>query len=354
MRRPSRRVLLTVGGIAIVIFLFAITAPRTGDQTLAARRFLEAMGLDVRSEDVPPASPATFVLLQDARDPGQMQGLLSWVDSGGRLVVADPSSAALVAAGVNVRGDAGFVGPVTLQASCIARPTLGVEEIVVDARDAMLVSREGDATTCFARGGGSYAVMRRLGDGEVFLLGGSSFMTNDLLDRADNPAFLLGVAGDGPVVFGPALPPGSGSPSLWDLLPDPARVIVVGIIVAAATFAVARARRLGRPVLEPIPAPIPASELVRATAGLYRRAHATGFSAEILRSSARTRLARDVGLPPGADVDRLARAVAVTARLPEDRVRAAIADGAPAGDDDLIALGRELHAIVRATEGATR
>ena len=179
-------------------------------------------------------------------------------------------------------------------------------------------------------------------------------MTNDFLDRADNAAFLLGVVGKGPIVFGPALPPGSAPPSLWELLPDPARGIVVGIVLAAAAFALARSRRLGRPVPHSLPAPIPASELVRATADLYRRAHATGYSAELLRSSARARLARDVGLPPGVDEERLSTAVADTARVPEERVRRALADIAPGGDDQLIALGLELRAIVRATEGAER
>jgi hypothetical protein len=354
MRRPSRRAVLAVAGVAVVAGVWALVAPRTGDDTLAARRFLEEMGRDVRFADAPPAPPATFVLLEDARSPDQTQDLLSWVESGGRLVVADRASPALVVAGVHVQGDAGFVGLVTLPTSCIARPSLGLTEIVVDARDAMLVSREADATACFVRGDGAYAVVREVGDGDVVLLGGRSFMTNDFIDRADNAAFLLGVVGEGPVVFGPAVPPGSEPPSLWELLPGPARGIVVGIVVAAAAFAIARARRLGRPVLEPVPAPIAASELVRAAAGLYRRAHATGFSAEILRSSAKARLARGVGLLPGEDVDRLSTAVSDAARIPEHRVRAALAGAEPAGDDELIALGRELHAIVEATEGATR
>ncbi len=98
--------------------------------------------------------------------------------------------------------------------------------------------------------------------------------------------------------FGTPVAPGARSPGLWELLSGAAQLVIIEIVVAAVVFAIARARRLGRPVIEEPIAPIPAGELVRASAGLYRQARAVTFCGRLLRRSASERLARRVGAAP--------------------------------------------------------
>jgi hypothetical protein len=131
-------------------------------------------------------------------------------------------------------------------------------------------------------------------------------------------------------------------------------LIIIEIVIAAVLFALARARRLGRSPLEEPLAPIPASELVRATAGLYRRARASAFCGRLLRTSTSSRLARRLGSPHDVAADRLAELVSRSSRLPRERVERALSGHDPTNDQELMALGDELATIMRRTEGASR
>src|SRR6266480_2771353 len=98
----SRRtwILATGAAIGIMIAVLALLgtpgqagAPGRGPQgTLALRRLLAGMGASVTYSNTPPPPPATYVLLSDLRDDAADRALLGWAASGGRLVVADPSS----------------------------------------------------------------------------------------------------------------------------------------------------------------------------------------------------------------------------------------------------------------------
>src|SRR6266545_4999558 len=328
MRRRKDLVLLASLAVVFIGGLALIGPSRTADDTLALRRFLSESGLVVRTEASVPPPPGTFVLLRDVRDGEQASSLLRWARSGGRLVVADPGSLLLPLLSVEPGDRVALFGARTLLPNCTAPETVGVTEILADSGDLTLRSSNADAVECFTRLGGSYVLLVQAGEGEVVLLGGSSALTNELLDEGDN------------AVFAPPAQPGARGHSLWGLLPGPPKVVIIEIVIAGVLFALARARRLGRsPSEEPL-APIPASELVRATAGLYRRARASAFCGRLLRSSTSSRLARRLGSPHDVAADR--------------QVERALAGPDPINDRELMALGDELATIIRHTEGASR
>lgn len=355
MSRRKGPVFLAVLAIAFIGGLALIGPSRTAGDTLALRRFLSERGFVVRAQASPPPPPATFVLLRDVRDEEQASSLLRWARSGGRLVVGDPGSLLLPLLSVE-RGDRlALFGPQTMVPNCAAPETVGVAGVLADSGDLTLRSSNADAVECFTRLGGSYALLVRAGQGRVVLLGGSSTLTNELLDEGDNAVFALGLlGGGGPVVFGPPAPPGARGDSMWDLLPGPPKLVIIEIVVAGILFALARARRLGRSPWEEPLAPIPASELVRATAGLYRRARASAFCGRLLRSSTSSRLARRLGGPQDVPADRLAELVSRSSRLPRERVERALSGPDPTNDQELMALGEELATIMHHTEGASR
>ncbi len=355
MRRRKDLVLLAALAVVFIGGLALIGPSRTADDTLALRRFLSESGLVVRTEASVPPPPGTFVLLRDVRDGEQASSLLRWARSGGRLVVADPGSLLLPLLSVEPGDRVALFGARTLLPNCTAPETVGVTEILADSGDLTLRSSNADAVECFTRLGGSYVLLVQAGEGEVVLLGGSSALTNELLDEGDNAMFaLMLLGGGGPVVFGPPAQPGARGHSLWGLLPGPPKVVIIEIVIAGVLFALARARRLGRsPSEEPL-APIPASELVRATAGLYRRARASAFCGRLLRSSTSSRLARRLGSPHDVAADRLVELVSRSSHLPHEQVERALAGPDPINDRELMALGDELATIIRHTEGASR
>lgn len=354
-RRRRRLIVLSVLAVAFIAGLALMGPPRIADDTLALRRFLAASGLPVRRGAAPPAPPGTFVLLQDVRSREQAAALIRWTKSGGRLVVTDPTSLILPLTSTKIGDHVGLVGTRSLRPGCVTPEMVGVNEILVDTGDSTLRSSDPAAIECFTRPGGSYAMILATGQGEVVLLGGPSFVTNELLNKGDNALVALRLLGGrGPVVFGPAAAPGARPHSLWSLVSDPARLVLIEIVVAALLFALARGRRLGRAPSEDPLAPIPASELVRATAGLYRRARAAAFCGRILRSSAVARLARRLGAPTDLPLDRLSELVADASSLPEDQVERALAGPDPTNDAELMALGDELAKITRDMEGAAR
>jgi len=96
------------------------------------------------------------------------------------------------------------------------------------------------------------------------------------------------------------------------------------------------------------------SELVTATADLYRRAGATAFCANLVRGWTGDRLAGRLGIPPDPDRRRLAATIATTSGQDQERVERVLAGPEPTTDDELVTLCRELEALSRTTEGAQR
>ena len=345
-------------GILLLLGLLLVLMPRAEsvESTLALRRFLAESGVNVSEGGGPPPAPGgTYVLLDDLRTPDEARALLSWAATGGRLVVADPGSPLVALAGARVGESVGLVGAQSLEPSCLAEEAVGVGRIVVRASDRSL--RGGDRfVSCF----GGHVLARAHDRGTIVLLGGFTALTNEYLREADNAVLALRLAGPGgTVVFGPPIPAAGTAPGtgVWTALPERAKAAIVAIVLAAIAFATVRARRLGRPSAEEPIAPIPASELVRATSRLYRRGRSLGHAARVMREATRARVGRRFGMPGASEG--LPTVVANATGMPPERLEEGLAGPEPRTDEELIRLGSLLSEIEsragatsRATSGA--
>jgi hypothetical protein len=185
------------------------------------------------------------------------------------------------------------------------------------------------------------------------LTGGSSFLSDRSLNRADNAPFAMGVLGPGPVVIGPPRDPGRAV-TVWAALPTAAKAVIWELIVAAGVFALARGRRIGWPVAEEPVSPIPSGELVHATARLYRSAKAVAFCGGLLRGWTATRLTKRTGVAPDPDPARVSVAIGRATGIPVDDLEHALAGPDPTNEEQLVALGQELETIATTIEGAPR
>lgn len=339
----SRRMMAVWIAIVLLLGVLIALVPRaesTGS-TLALRRFLAEAGIEVSEGGPPPAAGGTYVLLEDLRTPDEDRALLAWAASGGRLVVADPRSSLVTLSGAARDESIGLVGAQRLEPACIAEEAVGVRSIVVRASDLSLRGG-GRFVSCFD----GHLLVRAHDRGTLVLLGGITALTNEHLRSSDNAVFALRLAGTGGhVVFGPPVPAEAAAPSsgVWAALPERAKVAIVAIVLAAVAFAALRARRLGRPPAEEPVAPIPASELVRATSRLYRRGRNVGFAARVMRDATRSRVGRRFGVP--GDSDALSTVAANATGLPPDRVEEGLFGPEPRTDEELIRLGSLLSEI---------
>jgi hypothetical protein len=333
--------------ILVLIGLLVVLMPRaeSGESTIALRRFLAGSGADVSEGGPPPSPGGTFVLLHDLRTREEARSLLDWAATGGRLVVADPASGVVALAGAEAGEPIGLLGAQTLEPACLAEEVVGVRRIVARASDRTL--RGTPFVSCFE----GLALVRAYGRGSIVLLGGFTALTNEHLRAADNALFALRIAGQGSrVVFGPPTPPQGGPTSgIWATLPDRTKAMIVAIVAATMAFAAVRGRRLGMPVVEEPIAPIPASELVRATSRLYRRGRTLGHAARLMREGTRARIGRRFGVE-GRDHELPAIAAKATGISPE-RVEEALAGPEPTTDEGLIRLGSLLAEVETRARG---
>jgi hypothetical protein len=147
---------------------------------------------------------------------------------------------------------------------------------------------------------------------------------------------------------------GGGGPTLWSAFPPAAWAALVLLLLAGLLLAVARARRLGAPVPEPLPVTVPAAETVLGRGRLYARAKARGPALVTLQVAARERLARLLDLPAGAPREDIVAAVAAqTGWAPED-VESALYAPPPEDDEHLVAAATNLDTLLRSIRGDLR
>lgn len=149
----------------------------------------------------------------------------------------------------------------------------------------------------------------------------------------------------------------TGNP-LLDAFPVQLWTVFVLLVGAGALLAVARARRLGPPVPEPLPVVVPAVEAVTGRGRLYQRIRARGASLTALRAAALARLARVVDplarsperalADPGPQRDAFVRTIAARSGLPETTVTSVLFGPLPADDAALVAAAAELDRLVAA------
>ena len=86
---------------------------------------------------------------------------------------------------------------------------------------------------------------------------------------------------------------------------------IIALAVSLLLYAIARGRRLGSPIEEPLPIELPSSSFVEAVGRSYGRVQdAPARSANILRADLRADIARRVGLPANTPTAELVKALA--------------------------------------------
>jgi hypothetical protein len=143
----------------------------------------------------------------------------------------------------------------------------------------------------------------------------------------------------------------SGSSTI-DAFPSWLWASLLLVSVGALLLALARARRLGPPVAEPLPVVVPAAEAVTGRGRLYHRINARGPTLDALRVAAISRMAKALN-PYGrassdgaADADELVRQIARNAGQSEAVIREILYDAAPDNDPALAQAVRRLDALV--------
>ena len=123
------------------------------------------------------------------------------------------------------------------------------------------------------------------------------------------------------------------------------KLALVQLAVAFVLVALWRARRLGQPVLEPVPVEIPGSELVVAVGRLLQRGRGRARAAEILRHGLRRTLGARLGLPAGASPAEVAEAAVGRTGLTVDELTALLDGPEPADERQLVELAQSVERV---------
>ena len=316
----------------------------TGDDGLAAYASLVARaGHQVRRLRKPAAQAAldpgtTLVVLDPALPtPDDARALARFVAAGGRLVAGGAESDAWLRR-IVPRGPAWSPEGSRDAFAFVPIPELdGVDRVQADGTGSWL--RAQSALPALAGGGRTLLAVASVGAGRVLLLADASPLDNKLLDRADNAAFGLGLAGprDRPVVFAESYH-GYGTSSGLSAIPRRWKTLLLLGGVAAVALIIARGRRLGPAETEQRELAPPRREYVDALASLVARTRDRPAVAAALNERAHAVVARATG---AAD---LSGATALGLEGPEI---GALLHPAPT-EEELIDAGRSLARLERA------
>jgi hypothetical protein len=300
------------------------------------------------SAETPGTGTETALLLSDDLTPERRRGLLGWVGRGGTLVVADPSSTVTAARPVGATR-LGLLDA-EIERRCAVAALRDVERVATPGGIVFEVPEGGGTRACFPRNDGAWLLVQPVGGGTVVRLGGASVLVNEELGEADNAvllaSLLVPVEGTAVQVLQPPLP-GGGTAGLADLIAPRVRSALWQLVVAFVLLALWRARRLGRPVVEPQPVQLPGAELVVAVGNLLQRAKGRAQAAGLLTDDLRRSLAERLGLPPSTPVDQVADAVAARTGIPGERVRRTLTQTTPRDEAELVALSQAVDTIRR-------
>jgi hypothetical protein len=292
------------------------------------------------------------------------------VPAAGLRRVGDLASGQVVLVGPDPGRLAALTEQVTLAATDVAVATRLPECSVPGAVAAGSADLGGQAYRADTAGGSCYpvdgdatlAVSETRGGARLTVLGSGSFLGNGRLGQAGNAALglnLLGADGSADEVRWLVPSPGSAAADdqtgLSDIVPGWVGPATLQLLLAALVAALWRARRLGPPVVEPLPVVVRSAEAMEGRARLYRRAQARDRAADALRLGARSRLTPRLGLgrdrttggepAPAAVVE----VIADWTGRPEAELRTALYGPPPADDAALVRLADALDSIVRDT-----
>ena len=345
---------------AVVIVLVVLSRPARNDGppldptstgplgTKALVLLLERLGSGVSVGGGLPPADGVVLLLVDTLEPSERDELRAWIDSGGTLVTTDPRSP-LVKTGLAVppgqTGDTDGIPTEVVDRRCESPVFAGAARIRPGG-SARFESSGGVA--CYRDDDGAVVVVENRGAGSVVAVASPLVWVNELLNDDDNSVLAASLLSPSPgtrTVLFRAPAPGGGDDSLVDLLPDRVVTALWQLVAAFALVVLWRARRLGRPVLEPQPVELAGSELVVAVGDLLQRSQQRDAAGAMVRAAGRREMAERLGVAPDTPVDVVAQVVADRTGLDSRKVSGALRDGPVPSDRALIELARELDSI---------
>ncbi len=359
---------LALGGIALTRSVrptglpFDPASPAPNGQ-LALVRTLRALDADVSIATRGPTEDAdTAFIAQQDFDDRTVDAWDEWVRRGGTLVVSGRGR--LAPEGV----ESSFFSfedlepglRVTAQCDIAALADLPGLPITGSLRIDPDIARADGIVSCFPVGQGrALLAAKRHGDGHIVVLGSSFVFTNDGLRQPGHAelaaALLAPRAGTHVAIKGitPSDAFGNVDDTLLDLLPKPLKASAALLAAAMVLYTIARARRLGKPLVEPAPVEVPASELTVAAGNLLQRGRHRTHTAGMLRRGTASDLSSALGLARSATPEAVARTLAARG-ADEDQVLHALCGPAPRTDADLVALAQELDHLRDTVLGISR
>ena len=309
---------------------------------------LEGADADVRLGGGLPPDDATAVLLRDELNEDESERLLAWVRDGGTLVVADPLSTFSPALGGSAADlfDPESEDDELLQPRCPLPVVASIDRIRVGSAAPYRV-RSGQVG-CFPVRGGHYFVARSEGSGTVVALGGGGPFVNAQLDEEDNAVLAVALMAPEPGAVVTIVEPsalGGGRKGLTDLVSRRVKDGLWQLLVAFAVFAAWKARRLGKPVLEPQPVQIAGSELVVAVGNLLQQGRRREAAASMMQSSLRRTMSERLGVPVDAPPATFAAAAEARAGVDPRQVEVALSPVPPADDAALVRLAQAVETL---------
>lgn len=355
--RPPRGLVVGVC-VAAALLLAALAGGRPGrvgppldprsDGKLGTSALVELLrrlgaGVDLTT-GLPAAADDVALVLQHRLDPAQTADLERWVRDGGTLVVTDPSSP--FAPPSSDIGLAQGARPMEVGA-CSITALAGMGP--VDGGEAVRFAVPPGVDSCYGDGDSAFVVTQELGAGEIVAVGGAAFVTNALLGEQDNAvlaaALLAPFAGTRVRFVDAPAPVGGGEKTLADLVPPGVKRALAQLAFAFLLYALWRAIRQGRPVLERQTVEVSGSELVVAVGRLLSRTRSPQAAAEKLRGSLRRSLRARLGVAPDAPIETLAELIAARTGHSVDQVLEALDERDVTSDAQLVAVARAVASI---------
>ncbi|HEY2792879.1 MAG TPA: DUF4350 domain-containing protein [Micromonosporaceae bacterium] len=171
-------------------------------------------------------------------------------------------------------------------------------------------------------------------------LGGSTF------GPPGDGATITGGGSGGASTGGDQSSQSQAAPTLRALFPPWVWTAIGLIVLAALGYALARSRRLGPPVPEPLPVVAHGREAIEGRARLYRHAGDPTSALRILQRAALRRIPRMIGVEADLAPDQLLEAVAERSGRPIEEVRQTLQDVEPANDTELAAAVQRLDRLM--------
>jgi hypothetical protein len=324
------------------------------------RRYFERGGLTVvpvqGERFVPSGIGITTLFLlgtTDRIETADVTALHEFVRLGGTLVIATDlglnEGRLLDDFGLSPRGRAIRGGDIPVRSAAFAVPP--VRTLSVDF--GLALKPRDDATPLILDGDAAFVGLASEGRGRVFAVGSLAPFVNASIGLADNGRFALALAQGAVRVGFDEYHHGAGpAPDFTALLGQ--TWLGRGLLAAFGLtflYLVLTGRRLGPPLpLDPRP-PRSSLEYVRSFAGLARRSGHGEIARGRLRTDLHRELAKQAGLDPRTDFDRVTNAIA--AQSPTRAAEARRLDAALAGrlrDDALVRAANDVARLIRAEE----